>query len=110
MKGKTCKHNRIDVDFSDHKLAIEIDKNDHSHRNIDYEIKKQKAIEQELGCRFITTDPEKKKNLILLKVSIKYLGTSDNRLINWPKKRDRISMTLLRLEFKSDNESKSKAI
>lgn len=61
MKGKTCKHNRTDVDFFDHKLAIEIDKNGHSHRNIDYEIKKQKAIEQELGCKFITIHPEKKE-------------------------------------------------
>ena len=61
LRRKTCKHNRIDVDFFSHKLAIEIDKNDHSHRNIDYEIKKQKAIKQELGCKFITIDPEKKE-------------------------------------------------
>ena len=61
MKGKTCKHNRIDVDLFHHKLAIEIDKHDHSHRNIDYEIKKQKVIEQEFGCKFITIDPEKKE-------------------------------------------------
>ena len=50
---------RIDLYFHDYKLAIEIDKNGHSDRNIDYEIKRQKAIEQELGCTFIRTDPEK---------------------------------------------------
>ena len=39
---------RIDLYFHDYKLAIEIDENGHSDRNIDYTIKRQKAIEQEL--------------------------------------------------------------
>ena len=39
---------RIDLYYHDYKLAIEIDNNGHSNRNIDYEIKRQKAIEQEL--------------------------------------------------------------
>ena len=38
----------IDLYYHDYKLAIEIDSNGHSNRNIDYEIKRQKAIEQEL--------------------------------------------------------------
>ena len=50
---------RIDLYFQDYKLAIEIDKNGHSNRKIDYEIKRQKAIEQELGCKFIRIDPDK---------------------------------------------------
>ena len=45
--------------FDDNKLAIEIDNNGHSDRNIDYEIKRQKAIEQELGWKFIRVDPDK---------------------------------------------------
>ena len=45
--------------FNDYKLAIEIDENVHSDRNIDYELKRQKAIEQELGCKFIRIDPDK---------------------------------------------------
>ena len=40
---------------------MEIDKNGHRHRNIDYEIEKQKAVEQELGCKFIIIDPEKEE-------------------------------------------------
>ena len=44
---------RIDLDFSNHNLTIEIDENGHSHRNIDYEIKRQKAVKQELGCKYI---------------------------------------------------------
>ena len=35
------------------------DENGHSDRNIDYEIKRQKAIELELGCKFIRIDPDK---------------------------------------------------
>ena len=49
----------IDLYFHDYTLAIEIDENGHSDRNIDYEIKRQKVIEQELGCKFIRIDPDK---------------------------------------------------
>ena len=31
----------------------------HSERNIDYEIKRQKGIEQKLSCKFIRIDPDK---------------------------------------------------
>ena len=37
---------RIDLIFHDYKLAIQIHENELSNRNIDYEIKRQKAIEQ----------------------------------------------------------------
>ena len=45
--------------FYDYKLGIEIDENGHSDRNIDYERKRQKAIEQELSCKFIRINPGK---------------------------------------------------
>ena len=50
----------IDVYFHDYKHATEIDENGHSNRNIDYEIKRQKAVEQELGFGFIRIYPDKK--------------------------------------------------
>ena len=50
---------RIDLYFHDYKLAIEIDENEQSNRNIEYEIKRQKAIEEELGCEFIRINLEK---------------------------------------------------
>ena len=50
---------RIDLYFHDYNLATEIDENAHSNRNIDYEIKRQKAIKQEFGCKFIRIDPDK---------------------------------------------------
>ena len=52
---------RIDLYFPDYKLAIETDENGHSDRNIDKGIKRQKAIEQELGCKFFRTDLDKKR-------------------------------------------------
>ena len=50
---------RIDLYFHDYKLAIGIDENEQSNRNIEYEIKRQKAIEEELGCEFIRINLEK---------------------------------------------------
>ena len=50
---------RIDLHFYDYKLGIQIDKNNHSDRNIAQEIKIKKAIEQKLGCKSIRIDPGK---------------------------------------------------
>ena len=44
---------RIDLCFSKHRLAMEIDEKGHNDRNIDYETERQKAIEKELDCKFI---------------------------------------------------------
>ena len=38
---------------------MDTDENGHSDRNIDYKIKRQKAREQEIGCKFIRIDPDK---------------------------------------------------
>ena len=51
---------RTDFYFHDYKLAIEIDELVLSDRNIDYEIQRQKAIEQEIGCEFIRINPDEK--------------------------------------------------
>ena len=39
--------------FHDYKLAIELDENWNRDRNIDYKMKRQKAIKQELGLSFL---------------------------------------------------------
>ena len=81
----------------DYKLAIEVDENGHSHRSIDFEIKRQKVIEEELTCEFIRIDYDKE--------------SSNNPLTNWLKTlTDKISMRLLELELKSDNTIKSNDI
>ena len=51
---------RIDFYFHDYKLAIEVAELGLSDRNIDYEIQRQKAVEQELGCKFIRINPDEK--------------------------------------------------
>ena len=51
---------KVDVYFSKHRLAIKIDKKGHNDKNIDYETKKQKAIEEELDCEFIRINPDGK--------------------------------------------------
>ena len=50
---------RIHLYFHYYKPAIETDENGHSDRNIDYEIKRKKPIEQEIGCKFIRINPGK---------------------------------------------------
>ena len=49
----------IDLYFYDYNLAIEIDENGHRGKNIEYEIKRQKAIEQKIGYKFIRIDLDK---------------------------------------------------
>ena len=51
---------RIDLYFHGYKLPIETDEYGHSNKNIAYEVKRQKVIQQELGCKFIRIDPDKK--------------------------------------------------
>ena len=68
---------RIDLYFHNYKIAIEIDKNGHSDGNIDYDLKRQKAIEQELGCKFIRIYLDEEDFDIF---RAKYLETLNNRL------------------------------
>ena len=102
---------RIDLYFHDYKLATEIDENGYSVRIIDYEIKRQKAIEQELGCDFIRTDPDKEDFDIFKAINetFRYIKRSSNELTK-KSLTDKILIELLRLEFKSDNKIRSKAI
>ena len=54
----------MDLYFNDYRLSIETDENGDRGRNIDYEITRIKAIEQELGCDFIIINPNKEKFVI----------------------------------------------
>ena len=86
--------------------SIEIEEND-LWKSIDYETKRQKAIEQKLGCKFIRIDPDQEEFHILRIINeiFRYIKQSTKEtLIN------KISTSLLRLEFKSDNMIQSKAI
>ena len=50
-------------------LSIEVDEQGHNARDIDYEIDKQKAIENKLGCEFMRINPAEKKLIFLLKLA-----------------------------------------
>ena len=49
---------RIDFYFHKHKLAIEVDELRHAGRNLSNETEKQKALEKELDCIVIRTNPD----------------------------------------------------
>ena len=96
----------IDLYCYDFKLAIETDENGHSDRNIKYEIKRQKAVEEELSCKFIRIGTNKEDfdtSRAINEIFRHIKQLTKKTLIN------NISMRLLRLEFKSDNIVKPKA-
>ena len=101
MKEKTCKliiaSYRIDLYLPDCRLAIEIYENDHNDNNIDYEIKRQKAIGLKLGYKFIRIDPEKEDFGIHKAINeiLKHINHSSKKTLI-----DKISKRLLRSEFK----------
>ena len=97
---------RIDLYFHDYKLAIEVDENRQSDRNIDYKIKRQKATEPAVGCKFIRIDADKKHFYIFKTVNeiFRHIKQSTKKTLL-----SKISTRLLGLEFKSDDIIKSKA-
>ena len=53
---------RIDVYCTEYLLAVEIDKENHEVRELNFEKKRQEALEKKLGCKFIrinTSDAER---------------------------------------------------
>ena len=89
---------RIDLYFYDYKVAIEIDEFGHTDRNFDDENKRQKAIEKELGYKFIRINIDEKNYNFLKHIN------EIHRLVKQSSKAsliDRISKRLL--EFKSNH-------
>ena len=91
----------IDAYLPKYKLGIEVDEQEHNDRSIDYEIERQKAIEKELGCKFIRIDPSKES----FDVNIEYVRIQ-NYIVKSTKKSNKksliyeISKRLLGLELK----------
>ena len=105
----------IDIYFHDYKLAVEIDEYNHENRDICYEIETQKALEKELGCKFVRTNPDK-ENFNVFKVVneiFRHIKKSNKKSTKESTKKslvDELSNKLLKLEFKSDNCIKSKCL
>ena len=101
----------IDLYFHDYKLAVEIDEKDHQDRVISREIERQKALEKELGCKFIGNNPDKEnfnifkdQNEIFRHVKESTKELTKKSLI------DELSNKLLKLEFEKNNTIKTKCL
>ena len=94
---------RIDTYFPKYKLAIEVDKQGHNDRDIDYEREIQKAIKKELGCKFIRINSAKQNFNIFVEIGKmqNYIIKSTKKLTEKPTREtliDELSNKLLRLE------------
>ena len=49
---------KIDFYFHKHKLATKVDQLEHADKNLSNEIERQKALEKELDCVFISINPD----------------------------------------------------
>ena len=102
---------RIDLCLHDYKLAVDVDEKGHKDRNIDHEIKRQKALQKERSCEFIRTNPDDKDFNILK--AINEIHRQIKKLIEKSTKKsltDELSNKLSRLEFKPNNSIKIKCL
>ena len=94
----------IDLYFHDYKLAVEIDENVLQDRDISREIERQKALEKELGRKFIRINPDK-ENFNIFKAQneifrhIKESNKESTKELTKKSLTDELSNKLLKLEF-----------
>ena len=98
---------KIDLQFHEYKLAIEVDELGHNDRNIDYEIQRQKAIEKELGCVLIRINPDEENFDVFKAINeiYRHIKKSTKKSLI-----DKILKRLLELEFKSNHSMITKAL
>ena len=102
---------RIDLYFHEYKLAIEVDELGHNDRNIDYEIQRQQALERELNCVFIRINPDAIDFNIFKEIN--KIHRHINQLTKQQteqKTKESIKKGLLELEFKQNNQIKTKCL
>ena len=104
----------IDAYFPKYKSAIEVDEQGNNDRDIDYEMKRQKAIENKLDCKFIIINPAKENfnsfveigKIYFILLLMRFIVKSTKKLTEESTKEALITQLLnklLRLEFKSNN-------
>ena len=59
---------QIDLYFSEHKLAIEVDEKGHTDRDEKKENEREEKIKKELGCKFIRINPDAENYDIFVKI------------------------------------------
>ena len=100
----------IDLYFHDYKLAVEIVEKDLQDRDISSEIERQKALEKELGRKFIRINPDK-ENFNIFKAQneifrhIKESNKESTKELTKKSLTDELSNKLLKLEFEKNNSS-----
>ena len=106
---------RIDLHFHEYKLEIEVDELEHNDRNIDYEIERQTALEKELDCVFIRIDHDVAdfnicKEITKIHRHINQLTKQQTEQKTKKSLIDNLSKELLELEFKQNNQIKTKCL
>ena len=67
---------RIDVYFTEYLLAVEIDEKNYTDRDHIFEVKRQKALEEKFGCKFIRIKTKKAVMQTMKLVEYKHLLVS----------------------------------
>ena len=109
MHTQYCVQNkRLGLYFSKHKLGIEIDEYGHVDRNFEDEESRQLIIEEKLGCKIITTNPDaadfsiyRLKNQVRMHIEQSTIKSTKTSLT------DHFSKRLLGIEFMSNHSIKS---
>ena len=106
---------RIDLYFHKYKLTIEVDELGHNDRNIDHEIQKQRALERELDCVFIRIDHDAVDFSIGKEINKIYRHINKSTIQQTEQKSKEslihnLSKGLLELEFKKNNQIKTKCL
>ena len=106
---------RIDLYFHEYKLAIEVDELGHTNRNINNEIERQKALEKELNCVFIRINPDAADFNICKEINKIHRHINQSTIQQTEQKTkksliDNLSKGLLELEFKQNNQIKTKCL
>ena len=106
---------RIDLYFHKYKLAVEGDELGHVDRNVNDEIERQRALERELNCVFITIDPDATNFNMLREINKIYRHINQVTKQQTEQKTkesviDDLSNELLKLEFKKNDSIKSKCV
>ena len=98
---------KINLYFSKHRLAIEVDEKGQKDRSIDYEIKRQVEIEKELDCEYIRIIPDGKDFDVYVEIGKIHndIKESNEKLIK-ESLIDKISKRLLELKFNSSHSIK----
>ena len=97
---------RIDLYFHEYKLAIEVDELGHNDRNIDYEIQRHRALKNLIVQQTLTFV----KKINKIHRHIKQLAKQQTEQKTKKSLIDNLSKGLLELEFKQNNQIKTKCL